>query len=311
MNLGARRFTISTVGLIPAIRRFTQEDRQVNLAISLHAADDELRSTLLPISRKYPLDDLLAACQAYVQATGRRITFEWALIREVNDMPEQAQRLAERLQPFRRSGAALCHVNVIPLNPTRSYRGRATTRERAEAFKAILEAAGIPCTIRMRRGVDIQAGCGQLATANKRDKTSLPATLLPSTGKPATAGKPDRADRPVTGRPAPARPAPARPAPAKPAPKPGGKPRPPAQQAGAQKPGVVSKPGAARKPGTSPKTGEAPKAGASPKTGEAKKTGVAPKTGGPAVGAATAGPQKASLARPVSRPTAPDERRKT
>lgn len=162
-NFGARRFTISTVGLVPAIRRFANEQRQVNLAISLHAADDELRSSLLPINRKYPLDDLLAACHDYVIKTSRRITFEWALIRDVNDTPEQAQKLAQRLQIFRQNGASICHVNVIPLNPTHRYSGQATTRQRALAFQAELEHNGIPCTIRIRRGIDIQAGCGQLA----------------------------------------------------------------------------------------------------------------------------------------------------
>lgn len=162
-NLGARRFTISTVGLIPAIRRFTAEKRQVNLAISLHAADDELRTSLLPINKRYPLNELLSACQDYVTETSRRITFEWALIRGVNDSPEQAAKLAQRLQVFRRDGASLCHVNVIPLNPTQAYAEKATTRESALAFQAILERNAIPCTIRIRRGIEIQAGCGQLA----------------------------------------------------------------------------------------------------------------------------------------------------
>jgi 23S rRNA (adenine2503-C2)-methyltransferase len=166
-NLGARRFTISTVGLIPAIERFTREKRQINLAISLHAADDELRSTLLPVNRKYPLKPLLEACKEYVDLTGRRITFEWALIRDVNDTREQATRLAELLQQFRRGGSSLCNVNVIPLNPTHRYRGKATTRDRAEQFRSILENTGIPCTIRVRRGIDIQAGCGQLAVETK------------------------------------------------------------------------------------------------------------------------------------------------
>lgn len=156
-NLGARRFTISTVGLVPGIRRFTAERRQVNLAVSLHAADDELRSSLLPINRKYPLDDLIQACRDYVQTTHRRITFEWALIRDVNDSPEQANKLARRVKGL------LCHVNVILLNPTHRYRGEATTCQRALAFEAELEGHGIPCTIRLRRGIDIQAGCGQLA----------------------------------------------------------------------------------------------------------------------------------------------------
>jgi len=155
-NFGARRFTISTVGLVPAIRRFAREKRQVNLAISLHAADDALRSSMLPVNKKYPIDELLAACRDYAAATGRRVTFEWALIREVNDTPEQARLLAKRLKGL------LCHVNVIPLNPTTGYSGQATTRQRAEAFRDVLTQAGIPCTIRLRRGIDIQAGCGQL-----------------------------------------------------------------------------------------------------------------------------------------------------
>lgn len=162
-NFGARRFTISTVGLVPAIRRFAAENRQVNLAISLHAADDELRASMLPINHKYPLDELFAACQEYVERTNRRITFEWALIRGVNDSLEQAQALAKRLQVFRRGSAAMCHVNVIPLNPTQRYAGRATTQQQVRAFQAELERHGIPCTIRLRRGIDIQAGCGQLA----------------------------------------------------------------------------------------------------------------------------------------------------
>lgn len=157
-NLGERRFTISTVGLVPMIRRFAAEKRQINLAISLHAANDELRTSLLPVNRKYPLDDLIEACRDYVRLTNRRITFEWALIRGINDRREDARELASRLKGL------LCHVNVIPLNPTKKYAGAATTRKRAEAFRAELEQRGIPCTIRIRRGIDIQAGCGQLAS---------------------------------------------------------------------------------------------------------------------------------------------------
>jgi len=167
-NFGARRFTISTVGLVPMIRRFAQEQRQVNLAISLHAADDALRLSMMPVTKKYSIDEILAACQEYVAATGRRVTFEWALIREVNDTPEQARLLAHKLKGL------LCHVNVIPLNPTDGFAGQATTRERAEAFQASLEANGIPCTIRLRRGIDIQAGCGQLAS-RAAVKTPTPA----------------------------------------------------------------------------------------------------------------------------------------
>jgi 23S rRNA (adenine2503-C2)-methyltransferase len=162
-NLGARKFTISTVGLIPAIRRFAREHRQINLAISLHAVDDDLRTSLLPVNRKYPVDDLMAACQEYVQLTNRRISFEWALIKGINDTPDQARKLARRLKVFLRSNVALCHVNIIPLNPTRKFEGKATNQKDAHIFRSILEGSGVPCTIRLRRGIDIQAGCGQLA----------------------------------------------------------------------------------------------------------------------------------------------------
>ena len=157
-NFGARRFTVSTVGLVPMIRRFAEEKRQVNLAVSLHAAEDSLRVGMMPVNKRYPIDELLKACHEYVEATGRRITFEWALIDGVNDTPEQAEKLAKRLKGL------LCHVNAIPLNPTTGYTGKATTREHGMAFKRVLEAHGIPCTIRIRRGIDIQAGCGQLAS---------------------------------------------------------------------------------------------------------------------------------------------------
>lgn len=157
-NFGARRFTISTVGLVPMIERFTQEDRQVNLAVSLHAATDDLRSQLLPINRRYPLSVLMLACRDYVRHTGRRLSFEWALIRGLNDTPEQAEALAGLLEGLN------CHVNLIPLNPTKKYPGEPTQRERASAFSDHLVRRGIACTIRLRRGIDIQAGCGQLAT---------------------------------------------------------------------------------------------------------------------------------------------------
>jgi 23S rRNA (adenine2503-C2)-methyltransferase len=154
---GARRFTISTVGLVSKIRQFADEKRQVNLAISLHAADDEERVKIMPANKRNTISKLLEACRYYVDQTGRRITFEWALISGVNDTEEVARRLASRLKGL------MCHVNAIPLNPTTGYEGQATDRQRAAKFKVTLEQAGIPCTIRMRRGIDIQAGCGQLA----------------------------------------------------------------------------------------------------------------------------------------------------
>jgi len=158
LNFGARRFTISTVGIAPAIKKFAGENRQVNLAVSLHAADDQLRSSLLPINRKYPLDELLDACKFYVSTTRRRISFEWALIDEVNDDQIQADLLAKKISGI------LCHVNLILLNPTRSYPGKAGSQSKAVAFKSRLEQHGIPCSIRLRRGIDIRAGCGQLAS---------------------------------------------------------------------------------------------------------------------------------------------------
>ena len=156
-NFGARRFTISTVGLVPGIEKFSQERRQVNLAVSLHAATDDLRDRLLPINKKYPLEKLIPTCRRYVHETGRRITFEWALIEGENDSLNQARALANLVKGMR------CHVNIIPLNVTRGYAGNASARVRVDAFHKLLNEAGINCSIRVRRGIDIQAGCGQLA----------------------------------------------------------------------------------------------------------------------------------------------------
>ncbi len=167
-GFGERRMTISTVGLIPGIDRFAAEKRQVNLAVSLHAATDELRSSLLPINRRYPLEPLFDACRRYVQSTHRRITFEWALIEGVNDGDDQSIALAALAQGL------LCHVNLIPLNPTQGYTGGATSRDRAQAFRLALESHGIPATVRMRRGIDIQAGCGQLATSQAENRNEVP-----------------------------------------------------------------------------------------------------------------------------------------
>jgi len=155
-GFGERRFTISTVGLPPMIRRFADEHRQINLAISLHGASDELRAQMLPVNRKYPIHEVLEACRYYTVETGRRVSFEWALVRGVNDSVDQARQLGALLRGM------LCHVNAIPLNPTQGYAGQASTRAVARQFKHTLEAAGVPCSIRLRRGVEIAAGCGQL-----------------------------------------------------------------------------------------------------------------------------------------------------
>ena len=156
-GLGARRFTVSTVGLVPMIKKFADENRQVNLAISLHAATNEERSALLPINKKYSIEQLIDVCRYYVDKTHRRITFEWALISGKNDSEATAKQLANRLKGL------LCHVNVIPLNPTDQSDFRPSSLNQTRLFQQTLENNGIPCTIRLRRGIDIQAGCGQLA----------------------------------------------------------------------------------------------------------------------------------------------------
>ena len=158
-HFGARRITVSTVGLVPMIERFTQEHLQVNLAVSLHAATNDLRASMLPINKRYPLEVLIPACRAYTSTTHRRLSFEWALIENVNDTPEQARALAQLAKGL------LCHVNLIPLNPTHGYSGAASTRERIAAFQAILNSQHIPNSLRVRRGIDIHAGCGQLKQA--------------------------------------------------------------------------------------------------------------------------------------------------
>ncbi|HVO43446.1 MAG TPA: 23S rRNA (adenine(2503)-C(2))-methyltransferase RlmN, partial [Aggregatilineales bacterium] len=156
LNIGQRHITLSTVGLVPAIRRFADEGLSVGLAVSLHAATDAERSKLLPINRKYPLGELIEAVRYHIARSGRRATFEWALIRGENDTIEQAAQLGALLH------GVMCHVNLIPLNPTGGYGGAPSDPERVEAFQAELARHGISSTVRVRRGIDIQAGCGQL-----------------------------------------------------------------------------------------------------------------------------------------------------
>ena len=155
-NLGARSFTLSTVGIIPGIERFTEEDSQVNLAISLNAGDDQLRTRLVPVNARYPLGPLMASCRAYVRKTHRRLTFEIALIDGVNDSTADAQKIARLL------AGLMCHVNLIPLNPIPSSIFRPSSRERVDAFAQELISAGITATVRVERGLKISAGCGQL-----------------------------------------------------------------------------------------------------------------------------------------------------
>jgi 23S rRNA (adenine2503-C2)-methyltransferase len=161
LQLGERRMTVSTVGLPDMIRKFADENRQINLAISLHAANNEKRSKIVPVNRKYPISDLILACKYYLQKTNRRITFEYALIRDFNDYTDDAKELAFLLKGM------LCHVNLINLNPIRGAKHQPTTTEKAEAFQNTLESMKIPVSMRLRRGIDINAGCGQLASHNK------------------------------------------------------------------------------------------------------------------------------------------------
>jgi len=156
LNLGARKITISTVGLVPAIRRYADEQRQTPLAISLHAADDAERGRLLPVNRRWPIAVLMDACRYYIEKTGRRLTFEWALIAGENDTEEQAHKLGQLLQGM------LAHVNLIPLNPTAGYGGIPSSPEHVDRFQRVLAEYGVGSTVRVRRGIDIQAGCGQL-----------------------------------------------------------------------------------------------------------------------------------------------------
>ncbi len=159
LGIGARHITVSTVGLVPQIRKFADEGLQVKLAISLHAATDAERASLLPVNKRWPLQDLLDACREYIDKTGRRVTFEWAAIHGENDTPEQAHALGKLLKGL------LCHVNIIPLNPTGGYHHGPSATDRVERFIAILDEYGVSATVRVRRGIDIDAGCGQLKSS--------------------------------------------------------------------------------------------------------------------------------------------------
>lgn len=158
LGLSARHLTVSTVGLLPGIRRMATERLPVNLAVSLHAATDDLRSDLVPINRRYPLADLEVACAAYLRAKGRRLSFEWALIDGVNDTEEQAARLADLSLRL----PLPAHVNLIPLNPTPGYPVRGTPVAGVRRFRDRLAERGVNVTVRRTRGVEIEAACGQL-----------------------------------------------------------------------------------------------------------------------------------------------------
>src|SRR3984893_11768597 len=158
-NLGARHMTVSTVGLVPAIRKLSQEQLQVNLAISLHAPTEELRSRTMPVNRKYSIKELIAACQDYIAATRRQVTFEYVLLAGVNDTPDYAHLLGKLLAPLKQ----FAHVNCIPVNAT-SASYSTPGSEAIRSFRDILYEHGVSNSVRAERGDDIAAACGQLRT---------------------------------------------------------------------------------------------------------------------------------------------------
>jgi 23S rRNA (adenine2503-C2)-methyltransferase len=162
VGLSARHLTVSTVGLVPGIRRLAAETLPVNLAVSLHLADDARRDELVPINRRYPLSVLAEACHDYLRAKGRRLSFEWALIDGVNDTATDVEQLAAFARPLR------AHVNLIPLNPTPGYPTRGTPPQQVAWFRDQLRAVGVNATVRQNRGTDIDAACGQLRANEAR-----------------------------------------------------------------------------------------------------------------------------------------------
>lgn len=158
MAISPKRLTISTVGVIPAIVRLADERRPYSLAVSLHGATQEQRERLVPSTRKWPLDELLHACREYTGRLGNHIFFEWTLIDGENDSEGDAIRLAQQLRDIP------SHVNLIPLNPTQGYDGSASSTVKAHNFQNVLRQHGVRSTVRQRRGIDVQAGCGQLAS---------------------------------------------------------------------------------------------------------------------------------------------------
>jgi len=173
VGLSARHITVSTVGIVPGIRTLTEKQLPVNLAVSLHAANDELRDELVPINKRYPLNDLMEACAAYLDAKGRRLSFEWALIDGINDRVQDATELAKLCRRFRLPA----HVNLIPLNPTPGYPTVGSSAAQVGRFHKSLVDLGVNATVRRNRGTDIDAACGQLAAGQPVVLSSGPARL--------------------------------------------------------------------------------------------------------------------------------------
>lgn len=179
IGLSARSITVSTVGVVPGIAKLAAAELPVNLAVSLHAANDELRSELVPLNRRYPLATLAQACHAYFEATHRRISLEWALIDGLNDDDKSADELSAFALPLK------AHVNLIPLNPTPGYLVQGTSSEGVRAFAAALRARGVNATIRDTRGRDIDAACGQLAAMSPGARPAPVAIVGPAQRRPS------------------------------------------------------------------------------------------------------------------------------
>ncbi|MDD6042614.1 MAG: 23S rRNA (adenine(2503)-C(2))-methyltransferase RlmN [Eubacteriaceae bacterium] len=156
LNIGMRNITVSTCGLVPVIEKFGEDFPQVNLAISLHGTTNEIRSSMMPVNNKYPLETLIPACRRYTEKTGRRITFEYTMVSGVNDSDDDAKRLSKMLKGM------LSHVNIIPLNKVKESGFDTVSRKRAAEFAEMLTAHGITATVRRELGADIDAACGQL-----------------------------------------------------------------------------------------------------------------------------------------------------
>ena len=162
LNIGMRHITLSTCGIVPKIYELAKLHLGITLSVSLHAPNDEIRSGMMPVNGKYPLKELIGACRRYTETTSRRITYEYTLVRGVNDLTEHAMQLAELLKGM------LCHVNLIPLNKVKETGFDTTPKEEAEKFQALREARNIPSTIRRELGDDIDGACGQLRLKGKK-----------------------------------------------------------------------------------------------------------------------------------------------
>ena len=167
LSISPARVTISTVGHVPGILKLARNPKKYSLAVSLHGATDEERGKLIPMNRKWPLSELMAACREYSEIKGQEVFIAWTLISGVNDDEKQARRLAALL-----SGMSV-HINLIPLNPTEGYGEQAPESQKVEAFRKILRESGLIVTVRQKRGIDVGAGCGQLATTKRERQPSV------------------------------------------------------------------------------------------------------------------------------------------